>query len=322
MVVIDDGSPEPLASIVKSFEIILNVKYYYKANAGPGKARNFGMERANGNYFIFLDSDTIVPENYMSIVRNALHIHYIDCYGGSDGAHIHFSVLQKAISFSMTSILTTGGIRGGKRHIGKFQPRSFNMGISKRVFKETGGFGNLRIGEDSDLSLTIYNKGFESSLIAGAKVYHKRRASLQKFARQVHEFGVARPILNQRHPVDKKLTFWLPSLFLIGLLIAVFMWAASFFCGKSSYLILKIPLIIVSFFFVSIFIISSVKSKNIKVGILSVITSLIQLCCYGFGFLKSWYYLNILKQKPEKIFPGHFYKDAFLFRQQTLETQS
>lgn len=307
VLVIDDGSAESLAPIVTLFEKLLKVEYYYKKNEGPGKARNYGMERAKGNYFIFLDSDTIVPDKYISIIRNELHSEYVDLYGGPDDAHIHFSDLQKAISFSMTSFWTTGGIRGGRRHIGKFQPRSFNMGISERAYQETGGFGNLRIGEDPDLSMTISEKGFSSRLIPEAKVFHKRRTDMHKFAKQVFKFGIARPILNQHHPEYAKLAFWFPSFFLIGFLISVIIYVLSFFMIRHWNLYLKIPIIIFLLYCLGIFIAAFVKSWNIKVALLSIITSLIQLCGYGLGFLKSWYCLNVLKQRAENIFPRHFY---------------
>ena len=306
IVVIDDGSPEKLENLIEKFKSKLNLKYFYKSNSGPAKSRNFGMEKASGDYFIFLDSDTIAPKNYIKTVRKELKIKYVDAFGGPDAADESFSDLQKAISFSMTSFLTTGGIRGGKKHVGKFQPRSFNMGISKKAFEKTGGFGNLRIGEDPDLSMTLWENGFETRLFPDAKVYHKRRASLTKFAKQVYQFGAARPILNQRHPKFTKLTFWFPSLFLLyflfcSILILSLLWLNSS-CSKISELFL-IPIIL---YLILILIFSTIQNKSLKVGFLSIITTLIQFFNYGFGFLKSWTLLNLFRMKPEKAFPNHF----------------
>ena len=222
VIVVDDGSKNSLEPIVNSFQSKLDIHYFYKKNSGPAQSRNYGMGKANGNYFIFLDSDTIAPKNYIKTIRRELMENFVDAFGGPDAADEHFTDLQKAISFSMTSILTTGGIRGGKKHIGKFQPRSFNMGISRKAFENTGGFGDLRIGEDPDLSMTLWEKGFETRLIPEAEVFHKRRTSLNKFAKQVYEFGVARPILNQRHPKYAKLTFWFPTLFLFYFCFCLF----------------------------------------------------------------------------------------------------
>lgn len=303
---VDDGSPDSLENIANQFKSNLKIHYFFKENSGPAKSRNFGMEKAAGYYFIFLDSDTIVPENYIKIVRNALTKNYTDAYGGPDAADESFSNLQKAISFSMTSFLTTGGIRGGKKHVGKFQPRSFNMGISKKVFEKTGGFGNLRVGEDPDLSMTLWENGFETQLISEAFVYHKRRTSIKKFAHQVYQFGVARPILNQRHPKYKKITFWFPTVFSLGILVSI-LCTVFYFCLTAN-LLLLIPAFGYMVYFFLVFIFSAMENQKFKVGFLAVVTTSIQFISYGYGFLKSWILLNIFKMKPEKAFPGHFLK--------------
>ena len=306
VIVVDDGSPEKLEGIILEFSNQLDIHYYYKSNSGAGKSRNIGMEKAAGNYFIFLDSDTIVPKNYIYTVRENLKTNFTDAYGGPDAAAEDFSDLQKAISFSMTSYLTTGGIRGGKKHIGKFQPRSFNMGISRTAFEQTGGFGELRIGEDPDLSMTLWEKGFETQLIPEAKVYHKRRTSLKKFAKQVYQFGVARPILNQRHPNYTKLTFWFPTLFSIGLILSILGYIFSFFIDGFWRIILIFPLLVYVVYFQILFLSASIQFQSLKVGFYAVITSFIQFFNYGFGFLKSWIFIHIFKFKAETVFPSHF----------------
>lgn len=310
VIVVDDGSPNKLENVVNSFSELLNIKYFYKENSGAGRSRNYGMERAAGNYFIFLDSDTITPENYMETVRKELNENYADAFGGPDAADENFSDLQKAISFSMTSFLTTGGIRGGKKHVGKFQPRSFNMGISKKAFEKTGGFGNLRIGEDPDLSMRIWKEGLETRLFSNAKVYHKRRTSLKKFARQVRQFGVARPILDLLHPQYKKLTFWFPSLFITGLPLSLILYLVPLNSGTELRYLSGLPLLIYLIYFQLIFISSAIQFQSLKIGFLTVLTTLIQFFNYGTGFLNSWFRLHILKQRPEKAFPWYFHQNS------------
>lgn len=302
VIVVDDGSPVHLESIVDKFNSKLNIHYFYKENSGPAKSRNFGMQRASGNYFIFLDSDTIAPKNYIQTVRKELSENYVDAFGGPDAADESFTILQKAISYSMTSFLTTGGIRGGKKHVGKFQPRSFNMGISKAAFEATGGFGNLRIGEDPDLSMTLWEKGFETRLFPEAKVFHKRRTSLVKFARQVYQFGVARPILNQRHPGSGKLTYWFPTLFSLGYIFA--MLSLIYAPLQSDWFSLPFALYII--YFILITFDSLIKTNSFHASRIAPYIVAIQFTAYGFGFLKSWILLNIFRIKPEKAFPGHF----------------
>ena len=179
------------------------------------------MKVAKGDYFIILDSDCIIPQDYLTQVQQSLESEYVDCFGGPDAALDSFSDIQKAINFTMTSFLTTGGIRGGSEKVDKFQPRSFNMGLSKRAFEASKGFGNIHPGEDPDLSIRLWNLGYKTKLIKSAFVYHKRRISWGKFQIQVNKFGKARPILNSWYPEHKKITFWFPSLFLLGFLFSV-----------------------------------------------------------------------------------------------------
>ncbi|PQL93561.1 glycosyltransferase [Apibacter adventoris] len=323
VIIVDDGSAEKLESVALNYSGKLDIKYDYKQNSGAGLARNYGCKKANGNYFIFLDSDCIVPKHYIENVRKELYTRYTDAFGGADAADKNFNTLQKAISYSMTSLFTTGGIRGNKKSVDKFQPRSFNMGISREAFQDTGGFSELRVGEDPDLTLTLWEKGFQTRFFPDCKVFHKRRATLNKFARQVYHFGIARPILNQRHPTYAKITFWFPSLFMIGTIIAVLCGLFYFFISQKLYHfavwgaysstitaireISLIPFILLCIYSILLISDSSIKNKSLTVGLLSWITTFIQFFSYGFGFLQSFIVLNILKQKPQKAFPSHFY---------------
>lgn len=296
IVIVDDGSQEKLEPIVSTYAEVLDIKYYYKANSGAGLSRNYGAEHASGNYYIFLDSDCIAPVHYIENVRKELRLNYVDAFGGADSADKNFNDLQKAISYSMTSLLTTGGIRGNKKAINKFQPRSFNMGISKEAFKSVGGFSELRVGEDPDLSLTLWEKGFKTRFFPECKVFHKRRTSLKKFANQVYHFGIARPILNQRHPNFSKITFWFPSLFLIFTVLSLVLSIVNYRC--------IFPLL---FYCCATFLDSSYKNRSIKIGLISLLTTFIQFFSYGFGFLQSYIKLNILNREPKEAFPSHFY---------------
>ena len=227
IVIIEDGSTIKCQEVLEKYADKLNISYYFKPNSGPGDSRNFGMEKARGNYFIIFDSDCIIPANYLIEVENALKEAYVDCFGGPDKALDSFSDIQKAINFAMTSFLTTGGIRGGSEKIGKFQPRSFNMGLSRRAFEVSKGFGNIHPGEDPDLSIRLWELGFETRLIPQAYVYHKRRIDWEKFAIQVKKFGKARPILNSWYPKYSKPTFFFPTLFILGLGVSIFMYLFS-----------------------------------------------------------------------------------------------
>ena len=215
IIVVEDGSDISSEKIVKNYQDQLKINYFFKENSGPGLSRNFGMEKSTGNYFIILDSDCILPEQYLTEVSNALNSHFTDAFGGADTAHESFNSSQQAISYAMTSVLTTGGIRGNKNMKNKFQPRSFNMGISKKAFIETKGFGDLNYGEDIDFTFRLWKKGFKSQFIENAYVFHKRRVSWQSFFNQTYNFGAARPILNILHPGTSKITYWFPTIFIL-----------------------------------------------------------------------------------------------------------
>lgn len=298
VVVVEDGSLESSEDVVKKYREELSITYLKKKNSGPGDSRNYGMNRARGNYFIVLDSDCIIPSQYLSVVEQSLKNNYVDCFGGPDAAHPTFTPVQKAINYAMTSILTTGGIRGNKRAVGKFQPRSFNMGISRAAFEKTLGYGNIHPGEDPDLTFRIWEAGYETKLIQDAFVYHKRRIDWNKFYTQVKKFGMVRPILNHWHPSTAKVTYWFPTLFCIGFVGAVAMWALGVFWPFAIYVL----------YFGLLFVHSLVVNKNFKVAMLSLIAVVIQFVGYGYGFLKNSMLLAMSNKKPEELFPKLFFK--------------
>ncbi len=277
VLLIEDGSTEKCNLVAEKYKDDINIRYYYKENSGRSETRNYGMEKAEGDYFVFFDSDCVIPPFYFEKIKKTLDSNYTDSYGGSDKADESFTDLQKAISFSMTSFLTTGGIRGSKRvKMEKFVPRTFNMGFSKEVYEKVGGFKDM-FGEDIDLSLRIRDNGYTCQLISDAYVYHKRRVDLRSFYRQVHVFGMARISLYLLHPSSLKLVHTLPALFII---ISLIMLLVSFY---NIWFIF--PLL---FYFLLIFIASSLEYKKISIGFISIITSAIQLYGYGWGFLKSY----------------------------------
>lgn len=298
VVIIEDGSKETSEEVVKSFSSKLTINYLFKENTGPGDSRNYGMRKASGDYFIILDSDCILPEFYFENVKKALNENYVDCFGGSDNALSSFSDVQKAINYAMTSFLTTGGVRGGSEKLEKFQPRSFNMGISKKAFEASNGFGNIHPGEDPDLTIRLWIKGFKTRLIRDAFVYHKRRIDWNKFYTQVNKFGKARPILDSWHPEFTKLTFWFPTLFLFGILLAIIL----------MFFKIYLPFLALLAYFLTLFIDGAIKNKSFKVGILSIVATIIQFYGYGMGFLLSTIKIKWMKQKPQEAFPELFFK--------------
>lgn len=285
VLIIEDGSTDTCKTVVDSFQNQLDINYIFKKNSGQGFSRNIGFEKATGDYFIIFDSDCLIPPHYFKTVNNYLKNQWLDAFGGPDKAHYSFSTLQKAISYSMTSPFTTGGIRGNKKHAGTFHPRSFNMGISRKVFEETGGFKITRMGEDIEFSIRINKQGFKTGLIPDAYVFHKRRTSLVQFFKQLHFFGRARINIGRFYPSEVKLVHYLPSLFLvmeITYLILPFV-SSHYFISAS---------IFFGVYLGGIAIHSSYKNRNLSVGFLSVITSIVQLSAYGIGFISESFKKN------------------------------
>lgn len=299
IVIIEDGSTEDSAAVVAAFTEQLQISYYQKPNTGPGDSRNYGMRKAKGNYFIVLDSDCIIPPQYLAAVEKEQNTNFVHCFGGPDAAHQSFSKIQKAINYAMTSVLTTGGIRGNKNAVGKFQPRSFNMGISKNAFEATQGFGNIHPGEDPDLTFRIWEAGFETQLFPEAYVYHKRRIDWTKFKLQVQKFGMVRPILNKWHPHTAKITYWFPTAFVIFSILSIVAPIFGFY----------VPIKILATYFIVLFVESLVKNKDLEIACLSVYAVIIQFFGYGWGFLKSTLLVNFSGKEPEVVFPKLFFKN-------------
>lgn len=286
IIVVDDGSTFKCDEHVHNFQSILDIKYFYKENSGPGLTRNFGNEKSKGNFTVFLDSDCILPPGYIEVIQDRLTKTYVDAFGGPDKAHEEFTITQKAINYSMTSFLTTGGIRGGALQANKFYPRSFNMGYSKCVFEKTKGFSDMRYGEDIDMSIRIEKEGFKTILIRDAYVYHKRRTNFRQFFQQVFHSGKARINLYQLHPHSLKFIHVIPALFLlyvIGMLILA-LWLSPLYTA---------PLLL---YFLIILTDAAIKNKSLIIGLKSVMSSLIQLCGYGLGFLVEFWNKLILKK--------------------------
>lgn len=287
IILVEDGSSVPCEEVVKQYADKLPISYYTKPNSGPGQSRNYGAERAKGEYLLIWDSDILVPQGYFEAIEAFLATHPVDAFGGPDRAHESFTDVQKAINYSMTSFFTTGGIRGGKTKLDTFYPRSFNMGIRREVYEQLGGFRAMRFGEDIDFSYRIVEAGYTTALIPDAFVYHKRRTDFCKFFRQVHNSGIARINLSILHPGTLKLVHTLPALFTLAVIP---------FMGL-------MPL-----YALLVFIDAALQNRSAKIGALSVVAAFTQLIGYGTGFIIAAIRRYVLKQENKDAFTANFYK--------------
>ena len=297
VIVVEDGSSVPCEDVINKYRDKLDVHYYSKPNSGPGQTRNYGAERSKGEFLLILDSDCILPEGYLQAIEDELHREEADAFGGPDRAHDSFTRVQKAINYAMTSFFTTGGIRGGKKKMDKFYPRSFNMGVRAEAYRALGGFSNMRFGEDIDFSIRIFKAGYRCRLFPEAWVWHKRRTDLKKFFKQVHNSGIARINLYKKYPESLKLVHLLPAVFTVGV---VFLLLCSLLCVWS-----LLPL---ALFVLIVFIDASLSNKSVVIGILSVVASFIQLTGYGTGFLRAWWKRCVLGKDAFSAFEKNFYK--------------
>lgn len=284
VVIVEDGSTITCKAEAEAYAPQVALQYFYKDNEGRSPARNYGMDHAKGDYFIFVDSDCILPEDYIERLRKSLSANQTDCYGGPDDAHSSFTDTQKAINFAMTSFLTTGGIRGGKVQMEKFVPRTFNMGFSREVYEKVGGFREM-FSEDIDMSTRIRLAGYAPQLIREVKVYHKRRGSLAKFWRQVHVFGMSRITLQLLYPGSMKLVHWAPAVFVIGVILIIL---GAIFISPWCLMPLGIYLL-------ALWISAILSTKSIKVGTMALAASMVQLFGYGTGFLRAYIWKILLR---------------------------
>ena len=297
VLVVEDGSSIPCQDVVNRYEGCLDIHYYNKPNSGPGQSRNYGAERSRGEYLIILDSDCILPPGYFEAIEEELRREPADAFGGPDRAHASFSDTQKAINYSMTSFFTTGGIRGGRKKLDKFYPRSFNMGIRREVYEALGGFSRMRFGEDIDFSIRIFKGGYRCRLFPGAWVYHKRRTDLRKFFKQVHNSGIARINLYKKYPESLKPVHLLPGLFTLGVALLT---VCSVACP---YALLPLAL-----YALLVCVDSGLQNHSLRIGILSVAAAYIQLIGYGTGFWRAWWRRCILHKGEFEAFQKNFYK--------------
>ena len=297
VLVVEDGSSVPCKEVADKYRLSMEVRYYAKPNSGPGQTRNYGAERSRGEYLLILDSDCILPEGYLRAVEAELEREPADAFGGPDRAHASFTPVQKAINYAMTSFFTTGGIRGGKKKMDKFYPRSFNMGVRADVYKALGGFSNMRFGEDIDFSIRIFKNGYRCRLFPGAWVWHKRRTDFRKFFKQVYNSGIARINLYKKYPESLKLVHLLPAVFTVGVVLVLL---ASLVCPWSLLLLLMFALVI--------FLDSSLRNRSVWIGALSVGAAFIQLTGYGSGFLRAWWKRCVLGKDAFSAFEKNFYK--------------
>jgi glycosyltransferase involved in cell wall biosynthesis len=315
VIIVEDGSVRTCKDVCDKYADILALHYYAKENSGPGQSRNYGAERANGEYIIIVDSDVVLPKGYVEAIDKTLSstIEEIVAFGGPDASHPSFTPVQKAISYSMTSFFTTGGIRGGKAKLDKFYPRSFNMGIRQDVYLQLGGFAKMRFGEDIDFSYRIVEAGYRPRLFPNAWVWHKRRTDFKKFFRQVYNSGIARINLEKRHPGTMKLVHLLPTVFTIGVIALILISAVGralmhYVDRDQFYWMCFAPWIPILLYSLLICVDSTAKNQSLRVGILSVPAAFVQLMGYGLGFIESWWKRCILKQDEFQAFEKTFYK--------------
>ncbi len=306
VIIVEDGSQIPCEDVCRKYADQLTLRYFMKPNSGPGQSRNYGAERAEGEYLLILDSDVVLPDGYLKAVNDELDRESADAFGGPDRAHDSFTDTQKAISYSMTSFFTTGGIRGGKKKLDKFYPRSFNMGIRRDVYMELGGFSKMRFGEDIDFSIRIFKAGKRCRLFPEAWVWHKRRTDFRKFWRQVYNSGIARVNLYKKYPESLKLVHLLPMVFTLG--VALLLVISLVGLVLANWWLAATPLLLLFAYYYLNVCYSWYYFHNFKANILSGIAAYVQLTGYGCGFIEAWWKRCVRKQDEFTAYEKNFYK--------------
>ncbi|MEK9559623.1 MAG: glycosyltransferase [Flavobacteriaceae bacterium] len=312
VVVVEDGSTIDAKQVCDKYSNQLEINYFFKSNSGPGDSRNYGMSQAKGNYFLILDSDCVLPSHYLSTVRKTLSASYTDCFGGADAAHDSFTFFQKAVNAVMTNPFSTGGVRGAKKGLTRFQPRSFNMGVSKQLFEATGGFGKIHPGEDPEFVFRAWDLGFKTCFVDGAEVFHERRIRLNTFVKQIYKFGSVRVILNRMHPKYQSRLFLLPSVFTAGWIILITLLLISFLFNLNAFHLdyiyggISLYLIYSVLFFANTW----YRSKSFRIAVVSVPLLFIQFASYAYGYIRSSLKLiGVSNDRIQAKLPEFFFKD-------------
>ncbi|HJX71736.1 MAG TPA: glycosyltransferase [Bacteroidales bacterium] len=290
ILVVDATADDSVRQVAEKYLDKLKLNFIYKKGLGISESRNLGVKLSKGGFVVFIDSDCVVPPSYFTEIEKYLSLNKVDAFGGPDAASKDFTHSQKAINYVMTSFLTTGGIRGKAKRIGRFEPRSFNMGVSRKAFDAVGGYSGMKVAEDIDLSMRLHQAGFKTALIPDAYVYHKRKANLHKFLVQMFMYGKARIDLFMRHREALKITYLMPLFFLIYLLAGL----ASAFFSKVLFILFLASLI---FYALAVFIDSSIQNRSLAAGILSVFAAYGFLVCYGSGLIYNIFRRIVLGKK-------------------------
>ena len=307
VIIADDGSTDTTAELVKKFQDkkSFTLTYCSQQNKGLGAARNLGMENAAGDFFVFVDSDVTVPPHWLNEIDLGLSREKADAFGGPDTYLDSFPALLKAINYSMTSFITTGGLRGKKgRKLAKFYPRSFNMGLSRKLQEKIGGFGNLRHGQDIEYSSRIIRSGAKVFFAEKAFVFHKRRTNLRRFLRQVFNWGIARINLYQIDPSMFEPLHAAPA---AALILVLTVSAAAVFSPLFFWLF-KIGL--VSGLLVLLFSMAdaAIKYKQLKPSFYLPLVIPIQVFAYGAGFIYNFIRRAVFKKDVKTGFKKNYYK--------------
>lgn len=307
VLVIDDGSTDATEQKVNELasQVDFHLRFFRRNHEGPGPARNFGMSQAEGEYFLFIDSDCQADANWLKEIDEAITKEAPDAFGGPDSVLDSFTPLQKAIDYSMTSFLTTGGMRGhSQKRLAKFYPRSFNMGIRREVYEKLGGMGNLRHGQDIEFSRRIVASGAKVIYIPNAIVYHKRRTSLRKFFRQMFNWGVARINLSYLDAGNLEPLHFIPAIAAVGYTLLTIFTLLTGLAWKIWVAITVLALLICGYIFID----SSIRYRSVKVGWLAPIFAVCQIFAYGYGFTYNYVRRKIFRRGEVTGFVRRYYQ--------------
>ncbi len=304
LIISDDGSTDDTEALINSWQekASFSIKYISQENKGPGAARNHGLEKSIGELILFIDSDCEAHPKWIETIVDEYHKSEFDACGGPDGGKKDFTLLQKAIDYSMTSFFTTGGMRGhSEKMISKFYPRTHNMGVKRDKYEAVGGFGNLRHGQDIEFSHRIRTSGGKIRFIKNALVYHRRRTSLRQFIKQVFNWGVARINLGKIDTAMLEPVHFLPSLsILLSLFIILIIYQLDWGISEI-FLLFFSPLSIIC-------LLGALNKKDLRVFPILLLVIPIQIFGYGLGFLQAYIRRFIFNEAELVGFKKNYYK--------------
>lgn len=186
VIIVDDGSAEPLAPVCEPFAPL--VRCIRQQNTGPAAARNRGAASTSAAFIALTDDDCIARPNWLSALQAAHEGQAFRLVGGQVENGLPSDRYAAASQLLCDYLYDYFGAKSGTMPFFT----SNNMALSRVDFEKLGGFDEtfpLAAAEDREFGLRWRERGGESCYAADAVIDHFHAMTLRKFWRQHSNYG-------------------------------------------------------------------------------------------------------------------------------------